>query len=115
MAIDKIKVGVRIRNIREINFKETREIFAERLNVSTGYLGKIERGEILISLKLLEKITKIAGVSADYILFENKKEKLSYVRRNINFILDSCTEDELKVYFKVIMTIQGYVLKITDT
>ncbi len=114
MAIDNIKIGERIRNIRENNFKETREVFAERLNVSTGYLGKIERGEILISIKLLEKLANITGMPTDYILFDNNKDKISYARKNINFILDNSTEDELKVYLKIIMTVQGYVYKITE-
>lgn len=114
MTIDNIKVGEKIRNIREQNFKETREIFAERLDVSSGYLGKIERGEIQISIKLLIKLTRIAGISTDYILFDSKDDKISYARKNIDFILDNSTEDELKIYSKVITTIQGYVYKITE-
>lgn len=112
MAIDNIKIGERVRNIREQSFKATREDFAELLTVSPGYLGKIERGEIQISIKLLEKLTKLASVSTDYILFNNNKDKISYARKNINFILDNCSEDELKVYSKIIMTIQGYVYKL---
>lgn len=114
MAIDNIKIGERIRIIREEDFRESRETFAEHLNISAGYLGKVERGEIQISIKLLEKITKFASVSSDYILFGNNKDKMSYARKNINFILDNSNEDALKAYSKILMTVQGYGYKIAE-
>ena len=56
MTLDKIKIGARIRRIREELYHETRQLFAERCGLSENHLGKLERGEILISIKTLNKI-----------------------------------------------------------
>lgn len=40
----------------------TQEILAERLNISTGYLSKIETGVRIPNMKLLQKIAKILHI-----------------------------------------------------
>ena len=55
MALDKINIGTRIRKVREEIYHETRQAFAERCGLSENNLGKLERGEILISSKALDK------------------------------------------------------------
>ena len=47
----------------------TREKFAELLEVSVSYMAEVERGRTGISVKMLIKICKVLGLSADYILF----------------------------------------------
>ncbi len=58
----------RIRNARE-DMGYTREKFAELLEVSVSYMAEVERGRTGISVKMLIKICKVLGLSADYILF----------------------------------------------
>lgn len=64
----------RIRKARE-DMGYTREQFAERLDVSVSYMAEVERGRTGISVKMLVKICKVLGLSADYILFGNEAEK----------------------------------------
>ncbi len=67
----------RIRKARE-NMGYTREKFAEKLDVSVSYLAELERGKTGISVKMLTKVCKILGLSADYVLFgeEHKEDEL---------------------------------------
>ena len=58
----------RMRNARE-DMGYTREKFAELLEVSVSYMAEVERGRTGISIKMLIKICKVLGLSADYILF----------------------------------------------
>lgn len=109
MGLDSIKIGARIREVREDTFHETRLLFAERCGLSENHLGKLERGELLVSTKALWKICTNAGVKADYLLFgESEKESLS-IRGTINRFLDKSSKEELKVYFKFISTIKSFI------
>ena len=62
----------RIRKARE-DMGYTREQFAEKLEVSVSYLAELERGRTGISVKMLTKVCKVLGLSADYILFGNER------------------------------------------
>ena len=59
---------MRIRKARE-DAGYTRETFAELLVVSVSYMAEVERGRTGISVKMLIKICKVLGLSADYVLF----------------------------------------------
>lgn len=62
----------RIRKARE-DLGYTREKFAEVLDVSVSYLAELERGRTGISVKMLVKVCKVLGLSADYILFGEER------------------------------------------
>jgi transcriptional regulator with XRE-family HTH domain len=61
-------VGKRIAELRsERNLSQVQ--FGKTLGISGQYVGRIERGTINISAKLIVKICDETGVSADYLLF----------------------------------------------
>lgn len=69
MALDKILIGTRIRELRERILGETREEFAKRCNLSDErYIGQLERGEFLPSLESLYKIAIATGVNLNDLL-----------------------------------------------
>ena len=74
----------RIRRARE-DRGYTREAFAEQLDVSVSYLAEVERGRTGIPVKMLTRICRVLGLSADYILFgeEDTSDRmlLSSIRR----------------------------------
>ena len=109
MGLDRINIGTRIRKIREDVFAETRQNFAERCNLSENHLGKLERGDVLISIKTLDKVCLKTGVTADYILYGNCEGRDSTIRKNIDTFLDKSSKEELKMYFKFISTIKGFL------
>lgn len=109
MVLDKINIGTRIRKIREEIYKETRQNFAERCSLSENHLGKLERGEILISITTLNKICSASGANSDYILYGKCENKNLNIRKIIENFLDKSSKEELKMYFKFISTIKGFM------
>ncbi len=75
---------MRIRKARE-ELGYTREKFAEKLDVSVSYLAELERGRTGISVKMLIKVCKVLGLSADYVLFGSDRpedsKRLDVIRR----------------------------------
>lgn len=63
----------RIRKARE-DMGYTREKFAELLDVSVSYLAELERGRTGISVKMLTKVCRVLGLSADYVLFGEERD-----------------------------------------
>ena len=59
-----------IKKIRELKGL-TREYMAEELNMSASGYGKIERGEVDLTLKKLSKISKILDVNIETIFSFN--------------------------------------------
>lgn len=111
MALDKVLIGARIRKIREELLEESRNDFAKRCNLTERHIGQIERGDFLLSLPTLSKITTATGVDTDYILYgkgNNNKLKMKEVLDNF---IDRVDKDELKMYYKCITTIKSYVDK----
>lgn len=72
--LNQIAMGERIRNYREL-LGMTREQLAEKLDVSTKFIGDIEYGAKGISLKRFCTLAQILGVSADYLLLGNTLSK----------------------------------------
>lgn len=60
-------LGKRIREERK-RLKLTQEKLAERIDLSEAYIGQIERGERILSLDTLLKITDQFGVTVDYLI-----------------------------------------------
>ena len=76
MKIEKdfnLTIGLRIREIREA-MKLTRESFSELCGISDSFLAAVESGKKSITTKTLYKICSGANISADYIIFGNKKD-----------------------------------------
>ena len=78
---------LRIRKSREEQ-GYTREKFAEVLDVSVSYLAELERGKTGISVKMLVKICKLLGLSADYVLFGEERSSDMMRLDNIHRIDD---------------------------
>lgn len=112
MKLDKIKIGVRVRHIREEVYHETRQLFAERCSLSENHLGKLERGELLPSIDALNKICSNAGVKSDYILYGQNDNHILSIRKSLDEFLDKSSKEELRMYFKCISSMKSYINKI---
>ncbi len=65
--MDYIDLGRRIRKQRTVR-GWTQEALAERVNVSTSFIGHVERGTRKASLETLVAIANVLDVSLDYLL-----------------------------------------------
>ena len=72
-------LGNRIRQER-LKLNLTQEQLAEKVDLSTSYIGQIERGERNISLDTLVVLCKSIGVTIDYLLQDsiNIEEDIVY-------------------------------------
>ena len=84
MALDKILIGARIRELREQIIGESREEFARRCDLGTyRYVGQLERGEFYPSIEALYKIADATGVSLNYLLLGTEDSKKSRMKNNL--------------------------------
>lgn len=111
MALDKVLIGERIRNIRENIFEESRKDFARRCDITDRHIAQIERGEFLFSLATLDKIASATGIDVDYILYGKGNHKGIKLYDNLKSILDRADADELKMYHKCLTAIGKFVDK----
>lgn len=72
------KIGLRIKTER-MKLKLTQVELAERVNISSNFLGEIERGSKSCSIDTLIGFANFFDVSTDYLIYGNKK-----VRKTIN-------------------------------
>ncbi|MDQ0049251.1 transcriptional regulator with XRE-family HTH domain [Paenibacillus polymyxa] len=105
MANIYLQVGKKIRLYRKA-MKLTQEELGEQLQIDQSYLGRIERGEINITLETLAKISKALHVRPVQLLEDDKNhsnEKLkSETLDKIDSTLLSLSNQELQVVHRLI-------------
>ncbi len=89
-------LGRRIREERQ-KLHLTQEQLAEKINVSTTYIGFIERGERSITLGKLALLANVLGVSVDYLLSDSIAPPASSNEKLWIQLLSSATEEEQKL------------------
>lgn len=68
-----IELGEKIKKIRKKR-EQTQAEFAKELHIDLSYLGKLERGERVASLDILEKIAKKGNISVGTLLTFEENE-----------------------------------------
>lgn len=79
-------IGERIRELREIQ-NYTREVFAEKVDISTKFLYEIETGKKGFSADTLGRIAAALSVSCDYIMYG--EENRDYSNEKVLGILET--------------------------
>jgi len=93
--MDKVELGAKIREVRK-ECGYTQEKLAEMADIGTMYLGEIERGEKMPSLKIFIQLIESLNVSADYILRNELSSGKEYVFNEITRKLDKLTPKQRK-------------------
>ena len=89
MIYDTLETGRRIQMLRR-EAGLTQEQFAERLNISTVHLAKIETGRRGCSLDILIDFAEFFGASLDYLVLGKAAD--SDVRRRLDAIIQTLEE-----------------------
>ena len=76
--MDSITLGKRIREAR-MNKQYTQQRLAEEAGIGQMYLGEIERGTKMPSLKIFIKIMNTLDISADYVLRDDLASGERYI------------------------------------
>lgn len=94
--MDKVELGVKIRETRK-RYGYTQEKLSEMAGIGTMYLGEIERGKKMPSLKIFIRILEALDVSADYILRNELDSGKAYVYDELTKKLEGLTPEQRKV------------------
>ena len=107
---EQLFIGEKILEIRKDVFQETRQQFAKRCGLTPSYLGKLERGNVLISIKALVQISVATSASTDFILFGLANQKPSKKRKKLHRIVDKASSEEINIYFDSICKLRKLIL-----
>lgn len=95
MNINQKEIGQRIRSLRKEN-RLSQEELANKLNVNTDHLGRLETGNRGMSIDLLAEISKYFAVSTDYILF-GERQNTDEIKEIISLVICQLKEIERKL------------------
>lgn len=108
--MNQIALGKRIREERKRR-NLTQEQLAEKLDVTTTYIGFVERGERCITLDKLTTLANILGVSVDYLLMDSVTATSSNNEKLLLQLLASATEDEQNLIIDIAKLILNHSYK----
>ena len=102
----KQELGKKIKRIR-LEKGYTQDKLSEMIDISSVFLGQIERGERSLSIKTLSRIVKFTGASTDYILFGNDNTNSTIDK--INRILNDCSKEGLNFIYEFTCSINTFL------
>ncbi|MCM1038739.1 MAG: helix-turn-helix domain-containing protein [Roseburia sp.] len=108
--MDRIILGKRLREER-IRSGLTQEQTAEYINVSTSYIGLIERGERSVTLEKIILLADCFHVSVDCLLQDFLPSSPSIDEKQMLLLWNSATEDEKSIILSVIKSILNHSSK----
>lgn len=110
MKIDYISIGRRIRKLRKQKFW-TQEKLAEKAEIAPDYLCRIELGRKRPSLKTILLIADALNTTADDLLFDVQKEKITAMQKEEKFLLAGCTERQKHIMMAICRNIKEEIIK----
>lgn len=105
-----IEIGQRVLTARR-QARLSRDELAEKLNISTLFMGYIECGQKGMSLTTLMNLCKILGVSSDYILLG---ETENITRKNIDLLLNDIDIEYLPIVERHLKNLLLYIDEINQ-
>ncbi len=112
--MDKIELGQRIRTLRKER-NQTLETLAEAADIGFVYLGEIERGIKMPSLKTFIKLVKALGISADELIgVETEYGRTRYAQK-LSQQLNELSPEECAVAVTIIETTIQQIKRLRKT
>ncbi len=98
--MNRTALGKRIREER-VRQNLTQEQLAEKLNVSTTYIGYIERGERTLTLAKLVDLANVLSISLDYLLSDSIAPSPSANEKLWLQLLSSASADQQNLILEI--------------
>lgn len=111
MALDQMLIGVRVRYIREEMLHENKNDFAKRCDLTPRHIADIERGQALMLLPTLDKISNATGVDVNYILYGDKTKNKNKIKDTLRNMIDNADSDETKMFYECATSLIKYLNK----
>lgn len=73
----RVRLGHAVRRLREVAGYPSQEAFADAAGVHRTYAGKVERGEVNLSLDSLERLARALGVTPGELLLAAERGALT--------------------------------------
>ena len=99
--MDSLTLGKRIREAR-LNKQYTQQRLAEEAGIGQMYLGEIERGTKMPSLKIFIKILNALDISADYVLRDELASGDRYIYDEITEKLNGLSPKQRKTAAEIL-------------
>lgn len=100
--------------IRETRLKLglTQEGLGKRANLHYSYIGQVERGNKVPSIKTLKRIATALNINVEDLLekepFAMAGDEDILIKELVNVVKD-CSVDELKLYINIVKQIRGFL------
>ena len=93
--MDKAELGKKLREARN-KAGLMQEALAEKADIGIMYLGEIERGVKMPSLRIFIQIIEVLGISADYVLRDEVSSGKDYVLNEVTEKIAELTPQQRK-------------------
>lgn len=105
--MDYKRLGSRIRDER-LRLNLTQAQLAEAIDISTTYMGSIERGERSLTLDTLVRLVNRLGVTVDYLLTDSVTDNDANIMEQFKQIMDRQPLERKQMAIHVLRTIFSY-------
>lgn len=105
--MDYVKLGEKIKKERMRN-RLTQEMLAEMADITSSYVGQIERGERKVTLSKLVRIANVLNVSVDYLLSDNIELTDDNLQVEIKNAMSNMEEKDKHMIIDIIKIINDY-------
>ena len=111
--MDRVLLGKRIREER-LRQNLTQEILAEDIDLTTAYVGQIERGERNVTLENLIKLANRLSVTVDYLLSDSISDNDDSTIIEITRLLNGRTLNEKELALNMVRSMLNFLDKDTE-
>jgi len=111
--VDFYLLGQKIRELRTSHHFSQADL-AELIDVSTNYIGQIERGDRKPSIETLVALCNVLNTSMDYILSDSLTTNEDQLIRDITSKLQELSMDEKSFFYSTIVNFSQLKKKTTD-
>jgi len=102
------EIGQRISNERQ-KYDLTREQLAELIDLSSTFLGQVERGEKKMGLEALMRLSETLHVSVDYLLKGQQQPTSQKSADDLYGLIINCSEKEITYFKKMVKLTLPYL------
>lgn len=106
--MNELMIGKRIREERQ-HLNLTQERLAEDVDLTTAYIGQVERGERNLTIENLIKVANRLGVTVDYLLSDALTSENDTTLLQLSQLLSQRSPEEKLLVLDVVTSLLSYL------
>lgn len=106
-SINYSKIGARIRKQRE-RMGLTQEQLGEACDLSSSFVGHIERGSRKLSVESLYKLSSVLDISVDYLLFDHMPQETS-LPQEVSALLQGSDRQKRQQFWRTVKVLACHI------